>query len=137
MRGRKRHLLVDTQGLVLGVHITSAEVSDEHGGMYLIYKVAARYPRLEKIWVDGAYRGLFAPYAWHCHGIEVEKSIQQRQYNYAVTSKRWVVERTFAWLGRYRRLSKDYEYLCQTSENWIYLAMSHLLVKRLARIRAF
>ena len=49
----------------------------------------------------------------------------------------WVVERTFAWLGRYRRLSKDYEYLCQTSENWIYVAMSHLLVRRLARMRAF
>lgn len=123
--------------MVLGVHITSAEVSDEHGGMYLLKKVAAQYPRLEKLWVDGAYRGLFAPYAWHVHGIEAEQSIQRKTRNYAVTSKRWVVERTFAWLGRYRRLSKDYEYACQTSENWIYVAMTQLLVKRLGRMRAF
>lgn len=123
--------------MVLGVHITSAEVSDEHGGMYLLKKVAAQYPRLEKVWVDGAYRGLFAPYAWHVHGIETERSIQRKTRNYAVTSKRWVVERTFAWLGRYRRLSKDYDYHCRTSETWIYVAMSHLLVKRLGRMRAF
>ena len=137
MNGRKRHLLVDSQGLVLGVHITGAEVSDEHGGMYLLRKAAPSYPRLEKVWADGAYRGLFAPYAWHIHGILVEKSIQRNERVHAVTSKRWVVERTFAWLGRYRRLSKDYEYLCQTTESWIYLAMSYLLVKRLGRIRAF
>jgi putative transposase len=137
VRGRKRQLLVDTQGMVLGVHITSADVSDEYGGAYLLLKVAGQYPRLEKLWVDGGYRGLFAPYAWHRHGIVVEKSIQQRARNYAVTSKRWVVERTFAWLGRYRRLNKDYEYLCQTSENWIYVAMRHLLVRRLGRRRAF
>lgn len=132
MRGRKRHVLVDTQGLVLGVHITSADVSDEHGGMFLIRKAAPSYPRLEKLWVDGAYRGLFSPYAWHMHGIQVEQTIQRKERNYEVTSKRWVVERTFAWLGRYRRLSKDYEYWCDTSENWIYIAMSYLLVKRLA-----
>lgn len=117
--------------MVLGVHITSAEVHDEYGGMYLLRKVAAHYPRLEKVWVDGAYVGLFPAYAWHIQGIEAEISIQQKVRNYAVTSKRWVVERTFAWLGRSRRLSKDYEYWCQTSENWIYIAMTRLLLKRL------
>lgn len=137
MKGRKRHLLVDSQGMVMGVHITSADVRDEHGGMYLLKKVAFAYPRLQVVWVDGAYEGLFAAYAWHLHGVEVEMSIQQKVRQDAVTSKRWVVERTFAWLGRYRRLSKDYEYLCQTSENWIYLAMSRLLLKRLASMRAF
>jgi putative transposase len=137
VNGRKRHLLVDSQGLVLGVHITSAAVRDEHGGAYLLRKVGASYPRLEVLWVDGGYEGLFRAYAWHIQGLEVQMSIQQKVRAYAVTSKRWVVERTFAWLGRYRRLSKDYEYLCQTSENWIYVAMSHLLVRRLARMRAF
>ena len=137
MKGRKRHLLVDSQGMVMGVHITSADVRDEYGGIYLLHKVASTYPRLEVIWVDGAYTGLFPAYAWHIHGIQVDISIQQKLRNYAVTSKRWVVERTFAWLGRYRRLSKDYEYLCQTSENWIYVAMTHLLVRRLANMRAF
>jgi putative transposase len=117
--------------MVLGVHITSANVRDEDGGIYLLSKVAAHYPRLEKVWVDGAYGGLFPAYAWHIQGIEAEMSIQQKARNYAVTSKRWVVERTFAWLGRSRRLSKDYEYLCQTSENWIYLSMTRLLLRRL------
>ena len=118
--------------MVLGVHITSADVRDEHGGMYLLQKVAARYPRLEKVWVDGAYGGLFPVYARQFHWLDVESSIQEKARNYAVTSKRWVVERTFAWLGRYRRLSKDYEYRCQTTENWIYLAMTRLLLKRLS-----
>jgi putative transposase len=118
--------------MVLGVHITSADVRDEYGGMFVLHKVAANYPGLEKVWVDGAYGGLFPAYAWHIHGIEAEMSIQHKAHNYAVTSKRWVVERTFAWLGRYRRLSKDDEYLCQTTENWIYLAMTRLLLKRLA-----
>jgi putative transposase len=137
VRGRKRHLLVDSQGLVLGVHVTSADVRDEYGGAYLLRTVAAAFPRLEVVWVDGAYVGLFPAYAWHLLAIRVQISIQQRARQYAVTSKRWVVERTFAWLGRYRRLSKDVEYLCATSENWIYVAMSHLLVRRLARMRAF
>jgi putative transposase len=137
VKGRKRHLLVDSQGMVLGVYISTADVRDEAGGMFLLRKVAARYPRLEVIWVDGAYIGLFPAYAWHIHGIRVVMTIQQKQRNYAVTSKRWVVERTFAWLGRFRRLSKDYEFYGRTSENWIYLAMSHLLVRRLAHMRAF
>ena len=137
MNGRKRHGLVDSQGMVMGVHITRADVRDEHGGAYLVRKVADTYPRLAVIWVDGGYEGLFQAYAWHVPGIEVQMSIQQKARQYAVTSKRWVVERTFAWLGRFRRLSKDYEYLCQTSENWIYVAMSRILVRRLARMRAF
>lgn len=137
MRGRKRHLLVDTQGMILGVHITSADVRDEYGGMFLLRKVAAHYPRLAKVWVDGAYEGLFPAYAWHFHRIDTEITIQQRQRNYLVTSKRWVVERTFAWLGKYRRLSKDYEYLCDTTENWIYIAMTYLLLQRLVRLKPF
>ena len=123
--------------MVMGVYISTADTRDEEGGIYLLHKVAALYPRLEIIWVDGAYTGLFPAYAWHIHGLQVAMSIQQKLRNYAVTSKRWVVERTFAWLGRFRRLSKDYEYYGYTSENWIYIAMSHLLVKRLANMRAF
>jgi putative transposase len=126
-------LLVDSQGLVWGVHITSAEVLDAYGGMYVLRKVAANLPGLEQVWVDGAYRGLFPAYAWHCHGIQTHQSSPQRAFGYAA-KVRWVVERTFAWLGRSRRLSKDYEYLCATSENWIYVAMTHLLVKRLGRL---
>ncbi len=81
----------------MGVYISTADARDEEGGIYLLSKVATRYPRLEVIWVDGAYTGLFPAYAWHIHGIRVDMSIQQKLRNYAVTSKRWVVERTFAW----------------------------------------
>lgn len=135
MNGRKRHLLVDTQGVLLSVHVTSADVHDEYGGGYLLRQAAADFPRLRHIWVDGAYRRLFAAYAWHCHGIQTHRTLQRQ--GEPMAAKRWVVERSFAWLGRYRRLSKDYEYFCQTSVNWIYVAMSHLLVKRLGRLRAF
>jgi len=131
VKGRKRHLLVYTQGKVLGVTITNAHVLDEYGGMYLLRKIAAQFPRLAQVWVDGAYRPLFVAYAWHVHGIQTQMT--RLRPSAGVSHKRWVVERTFAWLGRYRRLSKDYEYWTTTSENWIYIAMTHLLVKRLGR----
>ena len=118
---------------MLGVHITSADVLDEYGGMYLLRKVAPSLPRLAHVWVDGAYRRLFAACAWHIHGIETHVTLQLKPGAAREQSKRWVMERMLAWLGRYRRLSKDYEYLCQTSENWIYIAMTHLLLKRLGR----
>jgi putative transposase len=130
VKGRKRHLLVDMQGMVLGVHITSADVLDEYGGMYLLRKVAPQFPRLAQVWVEGAYRPLFIVYAWHIRGIQTQMTKLRAS---AASHKRWVVERTFAWLGRYRRLSKDYEYWTATSETWIYIAMTHLLVKRLGR----
>lgn len=117
--------------MLLGLHVTRADVLDEYGGMYLLRQAAPHLPRFAHVWVDGAYRGLFPAYAWHRHGIQVHQTVQFRGLGYTAVTKRWMVERTFAWLGRYRRLSKDYEFWCQTSENWIYLAMSHLLLKRL------
>jgi putative transposase len=134
VRGRKRHLLVDSQGLLMGVHITAAHIQDRAGAAQLLKRYAAGYPQLQVIWADRNYSGLFPAYAWNAHRLRVEITQPQTLPGGRVASKkRWVVERTFAWLGRSRRLSKDYEYLVSTSEAWIYLAMSRLMVSRLPR----
>jgi putative transposase len=137
VRGRKRHLLVDSQGLLMGIHITAANIQDRAGGNQLVKRYAAQYPKLTLIWADRNYTGLFMAYVWNFHNIEVEISHPEPLANERqVTKKRWVVERTFAWLGRNRRLSKDYEYLIRNSESWIYLAMSRLMWSRLTRSQA-
>ena len=105
LQGRKRHLLVDTLGMILEVELTAANVSDVHGGGQVLVRAQARYPRLATVWADLGYKGLFPAWAWHRLGIVVtltskpgfgEKPLRLRP-------KRWIVERTFAWLGRYRR----------------------------------
>ena len=118
----------------MGIHITAAHVQDRTGAAQLLMRYAAGYPQLEVIWVDRNYTGLFPAYAWHRYGIRVEITHPQPLPDGRLVSKKpWVVERTFAWLGRSRRLSKDYEYLVSTSEAWIYLAMARLMLSRLAR----
>ena len=94
------------------------------------------YPRLQTIWADAAYRGRFVDRAAQ-FGIDVEIVLRSDdQQGFEVQPRRWVVERTFGWLNHYRRLSKDYEYWLQTSDATIYAAMTHLMVRRLARLRA-
>jgi putative transposase len=148
LNGRKRHLLVDTLGLVCKVQVTAADVGDRDGAMALLQRLdRRRFPRLRHGWVDGGYRGPFLDWTRKHRGIAfqvVSRSDGGRQRRwlppgatppivspFAVVPRRWVVERTFAWLGRYRRLSKDYEYLPATSEAVIYLAMTRLLLRRL------
>lgn len=127
---------MDTEGLVLKAFVTEANYHDGTVARWLIDMLAQQYPRLKKIWADAAYRGQFVEQAALC-GIDVE--IVKRtddQKGFVVLPRRWVVERTFAWLGNYRRLSKDYEYWLQSSDATIYVAMVHLMVRRLARLRA-
>ena len=98
--------------------------------------LAERFPRLKKIWADGGYQGQFVDKAAE-HGIDVE--IIKRNTDVAgfeVLPRRWVVERTFAWLGLCRRLSKDYEYWVQSSDAMVYAAMVRLMARRLARLRS-
>jgi putative transposase len=145
---RKRHLLVDTLGLVCKVQVTAADVGDRDGAAQLLRRLdRRRLPRLRHGWVDGGYRGPFLDWAQQRRGISfqvVSRSDGGRKPRwlppgatppivspFAVVPRRWVVERTFAWLGRFRRLSKDYEYLTATSEAVIYLAMTRLLLRRL------
>ena len=135
MRGRKRHILVDSRGLLLGIHLTAANLHDRRGAGQLRERYAARFPKLGLIWADRNYGGLFPAYALNFHNMEVVLTVPEALANgHLVTKKRWVVERTFAWLGRNRRLSKDYEFLVRNSESWIYLAMSRLMWRRLARL---
>lgn len=97
--------------------------------------LAQRFPGLKKLWADGAYRGEFVEQA-QTYGLAVEITAPPSERGFQGVPWRWVVERTFAWLSNYRRLSKDYEYWVCTSDAMIYVAMIHLMVRRLARLRA-
>lgn len=116
--------------------VTEANYQDGTVASWLIDGVAAQCPRLKKMWADTAYRGRFVEKA-RLHGIDVE-TIQRAdtQNGFEVQPRRWVVERTFGWLNRYRRLSKDYECWLQSSDTMVYIAMTHLMVRRLARLRS-
>ena len=131
--GRKRHIVVDTLGLVLAVVVHAANIQDRAGAKLVLARLAGRFPRLVKIWADGAYSGGLIAWTLSLLGCILE--IVQRpdgQKGFAVLPKRWIVERTFGWFGRYRRLSKDYEELPASSESMVYIAMIHLMLHRLA-----
>lgn len=130
VNGRKRHLMVDVLGLVLCVIVTAANLPDRDGARQMLGACSA-FPRLRKIWVDGSYTGdVKALYEARQIAFEiVEKPADQK--GFAVSPKRWVVERSFAWLGWYRSLSRDYEYCPRHSQSMILLAQIHLMVRRL------
>jgi putative transposase len=137
--GRKRHLLVDTQGFVLKVVVSAADVQDREGAR-LVAQALQTYgpalPRLRKVWADAGYSGPLADELRQQLGWEVEivkRADEQPSGTFAVQPHRWLVERTFAWWGGLRRLSKDYEYQVESSEAFIYAGMSHLMLRRLAR----
>ena len=135
IKGRKRHLLVDTLGLPLSVYVTSADVQDRVGTRSLLAGLKPFVPRLQKIWADGAYTGeKLASWLEEQGGWELEIVERDREARgFEVLSKRWIVERTFSWLIRNRRLSKDYERMVQSSETFIKVAMIRLMLRRLAR----
>ena len=136
VNGRKRHLLVDTVGLILGVSVTAANTGDREGLMKVLTAYfATGIQRLKKLWVDGGYSGEPLK-AWvaalkQTHKIDLEV-VENQGPGFQLVKRRWVVERTFAWLFNYRRHSKDYEVLPRNSEALIQVAMIHLLLKRLA-----
>lgn len=135
VKGRKRHLLVDTLGLPLSVYVTPANVQDRVGARCLLSGLKPLVPRLEKIWADGAYGG--EPLkewrkdegGWDLEVVERNPGTE----GFEVLTKRWIVERTFGWLGMSRRLVKDYERKVQTTETLIEVAMIRLILQRLAR----
>lgn len=134
--GRKRHILVDTLGLLLAVLVTGANVQDRDGAKQLLtnfYRAFFQSFRLRHIWADAGYGGTLVcwaqeAFAWALDIVRRKK----QQAGFEVLPKRWIVERTFAWFIRNRRLSRDYERLPQTSEAFIYIAMIRLMSKRLA-----
>jgi transposase len=153
VKGRKRHLLVDTLGLVLQVLVHKADLQDHAGGKRLLEPLVGCFARLKLIWADSAYKkGDFVEWVKTTFGWEVEvvehpwtslRGVwapqnaqvdweQIRPRGFHLLKWRWIVERTFAWLGTWRRLSKDYEVLPCSEEAWIFLALIRLMVRRLA-----
>jgi putative transposase len=139
VKGRKRHLLVDTQGLVLKVVVSAANVQDRDGARLLAQALrfyGPQFPRLSLVWADAAYGGQLVDALRQLMGWQLEvvkRADTQPRSAFAVQPHRWIVERTFSWLEGCRRLSKDYEYQVESSEALIYAAMSHLMLRRLAR----
>lgn len=134
--GRKRQLLVDTLGLILGVVVHPASVQDRDGPK-LLEPFLLLYGWLKTVFVDGGYAGHLAQWMArlprHRHlAMQVVKRPQAAK-GFVLLPKRWVVERTFAWLGNFRRLAKDYELRTDHAEAVIYLSSAHLLTRRLAK----
>jgi putative transposase len=126
--------MVDTLGLVLKAFVTEANYQDREVASWLLPLLSTKFPRLKKLWADGSYTGDWIEQLGENFPIDIE--IVQReagQRGFKVIPWRWVIERTFAWLSQYRRLSKDYEYLVTTADAMIYAAMVRLMLRRLAR----
>lgn len=135
--GRKRHLVVDTLGLLLVVMVTSAAVQDRQGGRAILALLAARFPGVALVWADGGYANKIdsGVLAWAREKLGLLLEIVKRSdevKGFQVLPRRWVVERTFGWLVRNRRLARDYERLTDTSEAMIKVAMIRLMATRLA-----
>jgi putative transposase len=162
VRGRKRHLLVDTEGLVLKAKVHSAKISDRDGLRLLLESARSEIPHLSHLWLDAGYQGRGKDWVEKVLGLSVEivrrppKPVSEEvariwaqewakegqkvdwqklmpSRGFVVLPRRWVVERTFSWLGQNRRMSKDYERLCASSEAFVYAAMTRVMVRRLAR----
>ena len=159
--GRKRHVLVDTTGLVLTIVVHEANIQDRQGVPLLLEPIKEVFPRMKKVWVDQGYTGKgrewikeqidgeveIVRYSWPARGQWVphgdlsdlstvwftwERIKPEPKKFRSVLPRRWVVERTFAWIGRSRRMSKDYEYLTKSSESMVQLTIIRLMLKRLA-----
>jgi putative transposase len=137
IKGRKRHIVVDTLGYIVKVFVTEANYYDGEVGTWLLPYLCEHCPRLKKIWADGTYEGAFVKLAQADYAVDVEIVHREAGHKgFQLLPRRWVVERTFAWLNLYRRLYKDVEYYLQSADTMIYVAMTHLMVRRLARLRA-
>ncbi len=130
IQGRKRHILVDTLGLIMTVTVTAACVQDRDGLKILLRRFGIHRKKLRKIWVDGAYRGEILEWVRARFRCLLEVVLRSDDIKgFVVLPKRWVVERTFAWLCNHRRLSKDYERFARTSETLIQIAMMRLMLR--------
>ena len=165
MKGRKRHLLVDTEGFVLEAKVHSAKVMDYEGIKALLRGADRRFPRLSHLWLDAGYRGegkgadwvrkalgwsvelverpkkpapeeVLMRWAWEWakEGVALDWQKFMPPKGFVVLPRRWVVERTLAWIDQHRRMSKDYERLCASGEAFVYAAMIRLMTRRLVRI---
>lgn len=148
IKGRKRHIITDTQGLILGCFVGAANENDRDGCKLALDNMTKKYSTVTKMWGDMGYTGKeLKEYIKERYNIDLEivkrppcrfwvhkntplELIPTRKARFKLEPRRWVVERTFGWLGRNKRLSKEYEYLTTSSENLIYLAMNRLMLRR-------
>jgi putative transposase len=135
--GRKRHIVVDTLGLLLAVVVHAADIPDYDGARLVFIKLREGFGRLKVVWGDGAYGKSGLPeWTRQTFGWILQTVLRPVQVKgWVLLPKRWIAERTFAWLGRYRRHSKDYEGTTQSSEAMIYISMIHLMTRRLAKAK--
>ena len=135
--GRKRHLLVDTMGLILTVVVHNAALQDYDGARIVLTRLGAAFARLKVIWADSAYgRNDLPNWVLRTFGWILQTILRPVEaVGFVLLPKRWVVERTFAWLGRYRRHSKDYERTTESSEAMILISMIHLMSRRVATMK--
>ena len=136
--GRKRFLLIDTLGMILALAILPADVQDRDGAQAVLVALKAPFDRVTKVWADGGFAGQLVEWVARLRSrrpvaLEIVKRSDQAT-GFVVIPKRWLVERTYGWLNRTRRLSKDYERTIESGEAMVRLAMIHLMVRRLARI---
>jgi putative transposase len=130
LTGRKRHIVVDTLGLLVGVLVTPASVSDTAGGISLLQGLGPIGRKLRLLWVDGGYQPRIQQWVIEHTRLRLEPVLRPAgQKGFHVLPRRWVVERTFAWLSQYRRLGRDYEVLPLHSQAMIYLAMIRLMAR--------
>lgn len=131
--GRKRHILVDTMGLLIAVMVTAASVSDPAGARFLLLRLDGAGKKLRLVWVDGTYRGSLLDWVADRFHFRLSPVLRPAgAKGFVLLPKRWAVERTFAWLVMHRRLSRDFETLPETSEAFIHVAMIRLMLRRLA-----
>ena len=133
--GRKRHIVVDTLGLMVGVIVHAADIQDRDGAPVVLKSILKRWPWLRHVFADGGYAGPKLKGALRKIGSFTLEIIKRSDTvkGFEVLPRRWVVERTFAWLGRCRRLAKDFERSIQSAEAWVFIANIRMLTRRLAR----
>ena len=148
IKGRKRHIITDTEEFILGCYVGAANENDRDGLLGAIDNMKCKYTQIIKLWADMGYQGKDLrnniqdkysidlevikrpPRRFWVHKDTLPEELPKIETGFKVQPKRWVVERTFAWLGRNRRLSKEYEFDTKSSENLIYMAMNRLILRR-------
>lgn len=131
IKGRKRHLVVDTLGNILSVVVHAANIHDSKSGIFAAKEAIANYPTIRGFCADAGYKGAFEEQLWEQYQLGVDIVERKSDAQWQVLPKRWIVERTIAWLNNYRVLSKDYEITKSSAEAMVKIAHIHTLLKRL------
>ena len=129
-KGRKRHIIVDTMGLLICVVVHSGDIQDREGAILVMDKLKENLLKLVKIFADGGYAGKLVKFVSETYNWVLE-IVKRTDTGFKILPKRWIVERTFSWINNSRRNAKDYEYLIETSETMIRLAMVRIMLKRI------